>query len=161
MKNLFQTLVVLFLFITFNFTLKAQDPIVKNSRFEPQGNNIVIYYDLVADPDEEYEVQLFLLRESDQNFKYTPQFVSGDVGEGKFAGEEKKIVWDVNREFPDGLEGDDFYFEIKADEVGSSVIYYVGAALVAAGGAVALLLGGGSDDETAPDVRRASPPARP
>jgi hypothetical protein len=161
MNRINSTSLILIIFISSNLKLSAQDPVTKNSDFELQGDNIVIYYDLDADPDEEYEVQVFLLRESDQSFKYVPKFVSGDVGEGKFAGEKKKIVWEILKEFPDGLEGEDYYFEIIAEETGSSVIYYVGAALLAAGGAAALLLGGGDKETPSPEVNRASPPARP
>ena len=163
MNRFFQTLLIIFFFISMKLTLLAQDPIVKNSYFEPQGDNIVIYYDLEADPEEEYEVKLFLLRESENKFIYAPQYVSGDIGEGKFAGEKKKIIWNIQKEFPEGLEGEDFYFEIKADEVSSSLIYYVGGAIVAVGAAVAVILGGGGDDTEAPtpDVTRASPPGRP
>ncbi len=162
MNRFLYTILLLIFIISANFTLLAQEPVVKNSFFELQGDNVVIYYDLEADPEEEYEVQIFLLSEEDKTFKYTPEFVSGDVGEGKFAGEKRKIIWNIKKEFPDGLEGEGYYFEITADETGSSVIYYVGAALVAVGGAAALLLGGGDDETTPPaDVARATPPGRP
>lgn len=161
MNRLFQAHLFIFFFILMKLSILAQDPIVKNSYFEPQGDNIVIYYDLEADPEEEYEVNLFLLRESDKKFKYAPEYVSGDIGEGKFAGEKKKIIWNIQKEFPEGLEGEDFYFEIIAEEIGgSSWFYYVGAAVVAAGAAV-LLGGGGEDTVTPPDINRASPPGRP
>ncbi|MDE3057012.1 MAG: hypothetical protein KGJ59_03535 [Bacteroidota bacterium] len=133
---------------------------VENVRFQFNGKRVVIMYDFV--PDEAptqaptgqggesntpalraassgaYKVSVFLRKESDPHFSYMPTQVSGDIGVGNFIGKDRKIVWDIEHEFPTGLPGKDYYFEIRAEPaVKKSAV----SAVLLAGAGAALLAG--------------------
>lgn len=156
------TLTLIFIFmIMFNTKILSQETLVKDVRFELKGDNIEIYYTLEGDPEEEYEIQLYLKREEDPSFVYEPQFVTGDIGEGKFVGVNNKIIWNAKKRFPNGLRGEDFYFEVTAEQVGGGLAwyYYIGGAIVA--GVSAVLLTKSPPSSTADSESFADPPSRP
>lgn len=135
---------------------------ITNVSFEPQQDKIIIYYDLTGDKDEDYVVSLVLRREEYVAFQIVPKSVIGDVGEGKFAGTKRKIVWDVSKDYHIDPEVTDYYFEVKVKEIsgGFAWYYYVIAAVL--GGATAAVLVGGSE-ETPPVTQQpvGAPPVRP
>src|SRR5437867_2820127 len=89
----------------------ARDDVrTSNVRFEISGDKVIIHYDLVASADADYVVAVLLKKESDRGFSYSPRNLAGDVGAGKFAGTDRRAVWDMKKEFPQGLEGTDYYF---------------------------------------------------
>lgn len=91
--------------------------VVSNVSYVMTGLRVVVHYDLSGDPDAKYNVSLFLLKRSDPAFKYSPRELTGDIGLGKYVGKERRIVWNMRNEFPQGLQGGDFYFVVKAKEV--------------------------------------------
>jgi hypothetical protein len=123
----------------------AEDIAVKNVRFEVSGNKILITYDLAAPTDQAYLIKVTLKRRQVSSFEYVPKAVTGDVGEGKFSGIGRQVSWDLLRDYPNGLDGDDFYFRIEATMIsqGSNLLYYIGGGAVAVGVAAYLLIGGG------------------
>src|SRR5204862_6931124 len=126
----------------------------------------IIHYDLVAPADAGYIVSVFLKKESNRAFSYSPRNLAGDAGEGKFAGAGKRVVWDIKKEFPQGLTGADFYFVVNVTPVesGSNILLWVGAgvAAVAAGVAAVLLFSKASDDQPGGSSGGfPSPPGRP
>jgi len=114
---------------------------VQNVRMERAGHRLVIFYDLIGDMDEKYSVTITLKREEMVLFKYTPKNLSGDCGEDVTSGTDKKVVWDYQREFPQGLIGEDYFVVVEAEVESSGVSAFVwiggGAALA---GAAAFLL---------------------
>lgn len=135
---------------------------VENVNWMLRGDMVVISYDLVAPPDQTYFVNIKLLRENVRSFRVSPQKTTGHVGKGKFAGTNRVIYWDYLKDVPDGLQGEDFYFEISAEKATRSKkwLYPVlgGVAAVTAIGTVAILSGngGGGTEKELP-----TPPVRP
>jgi hypothetical protein len=78
-----------------------------------KDNMIVINYDLPTDPDAKYVVGVVMKQESDPSFAAVPVAVEGDVGEGYFAGTNREIRWHFRKDYPQGLVGDDYFFEIQ------------------------------------------------
>lgn len=139
---------------------------VSNVSFELIGENIHITYTLTPITEDEYEVTTLLKRTSDASFQYTPEAMTGDIGEGKYSGISRKIIWNVTNQEMELFDGDDYYFEVTAKKIESSGgipwYYYVGTAAV--GGAVAAVLLGGNDDKSSSSTTTASfapPPGRP
>jgi len=146
--------------IVFNVYSFAQE--ITNVYFDPLQDKIIVYYDLAGDKDEDYNVSIVLRREEYSGFQIVPKSVTGDVGEGKFAGKKKKIIWDVTKDYHIDPEITDYYFEVKVKEISGGIAwyYYVLAAVV--GGATAAVLIGG--DEEQPPVAQnpiGAPPIRP
>jgi len=114
----------------------TEEGAVKNVWHTVLGNKVVVYYDLLGVDGQEYDVKVILKRQRDPRFVYEPKNLSGDVGKGKFGGTGRQISWDILREYPQGLDGDDFYFSVTAEAVSSSnLLYYLLAgAAVGAGG---------------------------
>jgi len=120
----------------------AQDEVkVQNVRFDIEGTRIVVRFDLQGPLDREYNVKMLLRREGNPSFVHVPRSVLGDLGEGKFAGLSRQITWDILKEFPDGLEGDDFYFVVDVELIKptSKLIWWIGGGAAVVGGAFLLL----------------------
>jgi hypothetical protein len=132
---------------------------------EVKPDHIVITYELVASATESYEVSLVLLKEGSPSFKVPVRAAAGDIGEGKFTGGTRQVRWEFAKDYPAGLQGDGFYFEITVTKVsGSNLLLYLGlGALAVVGGGVALLAGGKKEAaaSTPPAVELPSPPTRP
>ena len=101
---------------------------VSNVSFRLVGTRVAINYDLEGVEKETYRAHLTLRKESDSTFIYIPRQVSGDVGDGVYAGTNKQITWDFLTEFPGGLEGTDYYFTVEAEVFSpvSNLIYWIG-----------------------------------
>lgn len=138
---------------------------VENVRFEKSGELIKIYYDLNAPLDKLHDVRLYLRRESDMTFLHRPANISGDAGTIVIPGVGRRIVWDITKEFPEGLPGDDYYFVVEAEYVepeGTFPWMWVGGGAALVGGIVGiLLLSGGGTDVIPPDPGFPDPPGRP
>jgi hypothetical protein len=132
---------------------------------EVKPDYIVISYELIAPASESYQVSLVLLREGNASFRVPVRAASGDIGEGKFSGATRQVRWEFAKDYPAGLAGDGFYFEISVTKVtGSNLLYYIGlGGLAVVGGAVALLAGGkeGGAAPSATTLELPAPPGRP
>lgn len=166
----------------------AESVKVENVRFQLTGNRVVILYDfLPAETQSQvstvqggatktsssenasagaYKVNVFLRKESDPHFSYAPTQVSGDIGIGNFVGKDRKIVWDIANEFPAGLPGKDYYFEVRAEPIvtknsRSSWLLWIGAgtALLAGGAATYLIFSGNQQQKSGGTFPL--PPGRP
>ncbi|MBM4162093.1 MAG: hypothetical protein FJ217_13480 [Ignavibacteria bacterium] len=134
--------VVLALQVTVATQVLAQDEVkVQNVRFDVEGTRIVVRFDVQGPLDREYTVKMLLRREGNPSFVHVPRLVVGDLGEGKFAGLNRQITWDILKEFPDGLEGDDYYFVVDVELIkpASKLIWWIGGGAAVVGGAVLLL----------------------
>jgi len=144
--------------------VRAQDRVrVENVRYEVFEEKIDVYYDLMGPANEEYEVTLSLRRESDKALTYTPKALVGDVGIGRFAGKDRKISWEIQKEFPKGLEGSDYYFVVDAKLIskGASPLLWIGAAVALGGGAAAYFLLTKKTETAKPEAGFPEPPGRP
>jgi len=125
---------------------------------------ISVTYDLLGSTDQLYKVSLILKRAGSKDLVYYPKSVSGDVGEGRFGGKDKKIIWKMKDDFPGGLSGSDFYFVVKAESIesGPNILLWAGVG-VAAIAAVATYLIVGGENGTTTDQNNSfpMPPGRP
>lgn len=115
---------------------------ISNVSFEPIPDKVIIYYDLEGDAGKEYEVSLTLKREKYAEFQFMPKSVSGDIGEGKFVGKNRKILWEVTKDYHIDPEAADYYFEIEVNPVSTGIawFYYAGAAVLGGGAAAVLYI---------------------
>lgn len=139
---------------------------IDNVRFEATADLIKIYYDLNAPVDVVHDVRITLRRESDITFTYRPLNITGDVGTIVFPGQRRRVVWEILKEFPDGLQGDDFYFVIEAEHVepeGTTPWLWIGGGAAVVGGVVLLLSLGGKEEPPIPPTPNVfpQPPTRP
>lgn len=109
-----------------------------NNVEQSDGGIIITYFHtpIGDDADAEYEVSMYLTRESDKNFRVEMKNATGDIGDGKYVGKNRKIVWASQKQFPKGLPFDDIEFELtitKNEGMPGWVWYTGGAAIVGAG----------------------------
>jgi hypothetical protein len=134
--------------------------------FDYSDGKIFIYYEFQGDKTKDFEIGVKLKRTSDPGFLVIPAKLTGDVGEGKFAGKKNKIIWELNPDEAAMLEGEDFYFDVTALEIskgeGIPWYYFAGGAALAGGTAAILLLGNKDSNETStPPSSFPTPPVRP
>ena len=168
--NIFHSAFSVILFFALTSISFSQNETI-NSSFRVVEGIILIEYEIEnGNPKSDYEVSIVLLRTSDATFKHVPEVLEGDIGEGKFAGKLNTIKWLYTSAEEELLsEGEDYYFEVKADRVagGSTWYYYAGGAVVA--GIAAFLIASGSGNDTGNETGNggsttgtiADPPGRP
>jgi hypothetical protein len=138
------TLMIFFIFFGSGFAQKIK---VDNIGFEIKDSIIEIHYDLVGQLEKTYNVSVELKREQAPDFSYKPKLLSGDVGKGKFAGNNRKIIWNFTNEFKPEAGISDYFFEVSAKKPGKAWIYIVAGGVVAGGATAAILLLTGKKDE--------------
>jgi len=118
MKKLVQVKILfLFLFfLSFSSTMNAQK--IKNIEPVRNGNNIVVNYTLVAKFNQKFNVSLYFSRDGGKTFEGPLEAVTGDVGKGIRAG-QNKIIWDVFKDVY-SLEGD-IVFDVRAEVIEEEV----------------------------------------
>lgn len=157
-KTIFIILLILFGGTNIIF---SQDVRISNTEYRVNEENIIIIYDLKGDLDETYLIECFLMRETQPNFKHKLRYADGDIGTGKFIGNQKSIRWNYKKEFPLGLTGSDFYFLVTVDEISSGFAWYYYAGAAALGGAAAAFLFRGNKDSKTTEPVYAPFPSRP
>ena len=136
--------------------------LLRNIDWKIEGDIVIIIYDLDAPTDQEYDVQAVLHDEGNPSFAFVPEAVTGDVGKGKFVGIGKQIRWKYRKDFPSGLQGERYYFEIIVERAGGGMSWLLlGLGAAAAGGGAALLLFGKKEAGTPPQQSLPLPPGRP
>ncbi|MGA9116810.1 MAG: hypothetical protein WB626_08550 [Bacteroidota bacterium] len=83
---------------------------------EVVGDTAFVRYELSGDPEASYHVCLSLRRTSDPGFVLPIANALGAVGRGRFAGGVQTIRWPFLKSFGAVLTGDDFIFEVTAEE---------------------------------------------
>jgi len=165
MKKIFYYVLIFFTIMIVNQKVFPQGKI--QATFDYSDGKIFIFYEFQGDRSKDFEVNVKLKRTSDPNFEIIPSQLSGDIGEGKFAGKKNKITWILGEDEEAQLEGEDFYFDVTALEIaeGGGISWYVfaGGAAVAGGTAAILLLGKKDSDGTTPPPSGGfpMPPVRP
>lgn len=149
--------------IPLSIGLAADEMRVENVRFEVVGTKVIITYDLVGPADTDCRVLITLKRRDDPSFSYVPDSVTGDVGEGKFVGSGRQVVWDFSKEFPGGLSFENYYVQVDAEEVsgGIGTIVWVGGAALVAGGVAAYIMLTKKEAAQPADTGFPNPPGRP
>lgn len=154
----------------------GQTPKIDNVRFTVQDSAVLILYDLsITDKkksgnteyslDGEYRTELLLKKESDPEFMYRPEKLSGDIGVVTTTGKDKTITWNILDELPGGVDDSEFYFEIALvpsdPAVSSQYLWYgAGAALVATGIVTYFITSETQGNESTPG-KFPLPPGRP
>ena len=166
--NNFHPAFIIILCLTLTSTSLSQNEKISSSFRVVEGIILIDYEIENGDPGSDYEISIVLLKSSDNSFQYTPEVLEGDIGEGRFAGKKNTIKWLYTSAEEELLsEGEDYYFEVKADKVtgGSTWYYYAGGAVVAGIAAFLLSSGGGEEDGTTngggTTQTIADPPGRP
>ena len=165
MKKIFYCVLIFSTIMIVNQKVFPQGKI--QATFDYSDGKIFIFYEFQGDRSKDFEVNVKLKRTSDPNFEIIPSQLSGDIGEGKFAGKKNKITWILGEDEEAQLEGEDFYFDVTALEIaeGGGISWYVfaGGAAVAGGTAAILLLGKKDSDGTTPPPSGGfpMPPVRP
>ncbi|MGE5680798.1 MAG: hypothetical protein ACM34K_07950 [Bacillota bacterium] len=132
--------------------------------FEADEGKVLIHYFLHGDPEKDYLITTQLRKTSDPTFRLIPKGTSGDIGTGKFAARKCTITWNIDKSQQEMLSGEDFYFEVTAQEIkqGSSWYWYaIGAAVLGGGAATYLLLSKDKQNGGSTSDNLAAPPGRP
>jgi len=146
----------------FRYVLGKTDNL-RNVMYLQDGDNLIIYYDLDGDTKLNYNVEILVRGIDDESIEYIPKSISGDVGEGKFVGRSRTINWEISKDFPEGLEDEQYFIEMTVEEEsgGLAWYYYVGAAVVGGTAAAVILGGSSSDGGTDTPTTLVAPPGRP
>ena len=107
--------------------IHAQEVKVRNVTFKQEGELIIIHYDLDGSLNKKYKVNILLSDDYGATFNIKPKAVKGDVGKNISPGKAKEIVWEMTKDFPDGLEGEGFVFAVdaKLQKGGGKFFYYL------------------------------------
>jgi len=166
-KPVIAGLIPLFCWFALNVPATGQDKVrdeqrISNVRWTTKDEVIVINYDLNGSTEDQYTVDITMKRENDPSFSAVPHTVEGDVGEGFFAGTNREIQWYYRRDFPQGFQGEGYFFEIHVRTIShqSTWLYYALGAAAVTGGVIAILVTRGQD-HTPPTLELPTPPARP
>ncbi len=133
-----------------------------NVKWTTRGDLIIVNYDCAVSPDTKVAVGVVMKKENDSTFTATPETVEGDVGEGYFGGTNREIRWYYRRDYPQGFQGEGYFFEIQVQTVGTPMtwLYYVIGGAAVTGGIIALLVSKNQNTVT-PSVELPLPPDRP
>jgi uncharacterized protein (TIGR02145 family) len=71
---------------------------IKNTRFEQIGNQIFIYYDLITDVNQKFDIKIFYSKDKGATWSKSLEKIKGDVGQGIKPGINKSATWDVLKE---------------------------------------------------------------
>ena len=108
-----------------NAKLTAQELKVKNVKFTDLGEKIIITYDLQGEIWKKFKVNIKLSDNGGKNFKIIPKAVKGDLGNKVKPGKNKEIVWDLFKDYPYGLLGNNFIFKVEAKYKKKRPLYWI------------------------------------
>ncbi len=141
--------------------LRAQDGEISNVRVEQEYSTLRIIYDLEGE-EESYDVELLLQRSAETESPYRPGNLAGDVGEDVVPGKGKTVIWDLAKEFPEGVDPSAvFMLDMKASlQISFLQRYsmYLGGGAIAVGTALYFILTG---EEASPPSSLPDPSGRP
>ncbi len=151
--------IFLFWNISYPKTIFAEEIKVNSVNVTPNETYFLIDYNMDGEVGNEYDINLFLKRESNPSFSYKIQYpkASGDIGKLNYTKKNNSIKWFPGEEFIDQFSDySDLYFEIHVYEKSSGISWwnYVGGAALIGGSAAILLL-------KKPPQKLGGPPSRP
>ncbi|MBN8588293.1 MAG: hypothetical protein J0L94_08215 [Rhodothermia bacterium] len=110
----------------------AQPRKVANISFQRRDDQIVLTYDLIGKPKSKYRVEPYISLDGGvSRLKLTS--VEGDTGKDISIGMQKQMVWDVFKDFPEGIQSDQVVFLIEAYEPRPKWMYGAGATVFVSG----------------------------
>jgi len=84
-------------FILFSSRSSSQGVLISQPRLEVDGNNLIIYYDLITkSSSEQFYVWVEIAKEDGEKFQNLS--FSGDIGANIKSGSNKKIIWAADRD---------------------------------------------------------------
>jgi len=143
---------------------RADEPQVKvqNIAWMVRDDAALITYDLIGSAGETYDVGIVLKNELERSLLIVPRSLSGDVGEGRSAGVGKSIRWEFRKDFPGGLPGEGYYFELTVEPASGGFPWLlVGLGVAVAGGGAALLFRSRNESTPVTEPLLPLPPPRP
>ncbi len=87
---------------------------LENLSFEQRNNKVFIYYDLLAEQDMKFTVEVACSNNGGKNYPIGMFALEGHVGTDISPGRKKTIVWDVLKD-RNNLNGDRFVFKVTAN----------------------------------------------
>jgi len=157
------TYLLIFLIAILHTGIANENPI-ENVAVDTDDRVIEILYDLLPqEMDKKYTVTLEISDDGGRTYTVTPHMITGDVGRDILPGRNKRIVWMIERDFPDDVDLDRYDFRITAKRQGISrnLLYMIAGAVVAGGGTAAYLIFGGSGNDDNGETEFPGPPGRP
>ena len=129
----FKRIIPIILFVITVSQIHAQDVKVRNVTFIQMGKLIIIRYDLDGGLDKKYKVNLSLSDDYGVTFQIKPKALRGNVGKNITPGNGKKIIWEMTKDYPNGLEGEGYVFAVDAElqKGGNFISYLLGGGTVA------------------------------
>ena len=123
----FKRIIPIMLFIITVSQIHAQDVMVRNVTFTQSDERIIIRYDLEGKLDKKYKVNLSLSDDYGATFRIIPKALRGNVGKNITPGDGKEIIWEMTRDYPNGLEGEGYVFAVDAElqKKSSKLLYYL------------------------------------
>jgi len=161
MKYVFFTLV--FLFCSRAIILPQSIKVVE-IKSDIQKDIVTIYYNIKNTEGYNLQIDLLLKKKSDPSFKYQPKYVSGDIGEGRFNG-QNRIIWNKNKEKIPIIDFNDYYFDLDIKVISKSSNKWLwigaGAAILAGGTTLYFLLKKDKNETIQTELSMPQPPGRP
>ncbi len=112
--NAYRLLICLTFLFTGSVSGFADDFIVENVRFNTINNSVYIYYDLSGNLNDLYDISLKLSHDGGESWEIIPVALKGDIGREIAPGRNLKIEWNYLVDFPAGLTGNAYVFEVEA-----------------------------------------------
>jgi hypothetical protein len=164
-SSVVKAIIILRLLITLFTHLHASELRVENVHFDQQQDGqVVVLYDLIGRPGKKYTIILSLFsRDRQLMIPLTKGAVFGDVGKDISPGRNKQIRWDLLKDKPTGLYGNNFVFVVDAysqQETRKSPIL-LGVLGAVGGGVTFLILNSGSSKLASPGPDLPEPPDLP
>ncbi len=148
-QTMFTASLILFLYSS---GLLAQEPIVRNVQFTQRADKKVeVTYDLHGNAAQKYAVKLSLIKSGERSaIPVNAQMLTGNVGEAVSPGRNLRIMWNLPKDYPQGLAGDGFVFVVQVFEQksGGSKWRWISGGVVVGGVAAYLILGKSPPPET-------------
>ena len=123
-------------FLVSCFPAFSQQLEVQNVSFKSDGKVVTITYDLEGSVNKKYKTSLKLSKDGGGTFSVQPKTLNGDIGKNISAGKNKEITWNFTKDFPSGLEGEDYVFAVDAQLQKRALWPYFLAGVPIIGGAV-------------------------
>jgi hypothetical protein len=137
---------------------------IENVSFSLNKGIANVVYDLIGDPEAEFDIRVEVRRDGAPGFGFTLKDATGSVGQGQRAGRRKLIVWNPSQMMKNWPDAADYYFEINAirTDGGLGVWPWIGGA-AAVGGVVTYFILRGPGKEITKETPDAfpDPPPRP
>lgn len=89
---------------------KIYDVSISQGKYE-----YTIKYNLAGKPDSIYDINLYVFRKSSPDNLFPLKGLKGDIGKGVKAGFNKRIIWQVEKDFPTNINSGDFIFYLELD----------------------------------------------